>query len=96
MLVQCLCASDDLRYKVVFPACSEKKNQDRRRGEEMACIDDRTTATKINYSKIRRDTFIKVYAFSMDYNLKFHSLFTDYLLFTSQIILCKFKFEMIA
>ena len=62
----------------------------------MACIDDRTTATKINNSKIRRDTFINVYALSMDYNLKFHSLFTDYLLFTSQIISCKFKFEMIA
>lgn len=58
MLAQCLCASDDLKYKVVFPACSKKISQDRRRGEEMACIDDRTTETKINYSKIRRDTFI--------------------------------------
>lgn len=73
-----------------------KISQDRRRGEEMACIDDRATATKINYSEMRRDTFIKVYALSMDYNLKFHSRFTDYLLFTSQIILCKFTFEMIA
>ena len=52
----------------------------------MACIDGRTTAAKINYSEMRRDTFIKVYALSMDYNLKFHSRFTDYLLFTSQII----------
>ena len=48
-----------------------KLSQDRRRGEEMACIDGRTTAAKINYSEMRRDTFIKVYALSMDYNLNF-------------------------